>query len=94
MAIIRYTKDPNAKLDYPFNWAAWLPYGDAIASVSYVVEAGLALASSPAPSFSDTVATPFLEGGTVGMTYSVVCRITTAVGRIQDQTIYIYIADQ
>lgn len=94
MATVTYTKDPNAKLDYPFNWAAWLPYGDTIASVAYVVASGLTLSADPPPSFSNTVATPFLQGGTLGETYSVVCRITTAAGRIQDQTIYIYIADQ
>ena len=88
-----YTKDPDARLDYPFNWAQWLPFGDVLASAEYVVDPGLTLSSFPPPSLSDTVATPFLEGGTVGQTYEVVCRITTAEGRIEDSTIAIYIAD-
>ena len=33
----RYTKDPNAVLDYSVNWSAWLPANDTIAASAWTV---------------------------------------------------------
>ena len=76
-------KDPHATLDYGVDWATWLG-ADTIASVTWVVPAGLTLVSQ---SNTTTVAYVWLSGGTAGTTYQVVCRVTTAGGRIDDRTL-------
>ena len=35
-----YIKDPDAVLDYQWNWATWLPTGDTIASATVTAETG------------------------------------------------------
>jgi hypothetical protein len=38
-----WNKDPEARLDYSFDWSEWLPAGCVIASVAHTVPAGLTL---------------------------------------------------
>lgn len=78
-------KDPDATLDYGIDWSEWLG-ADTIASVTWVVPAGLTKESQ---SNTTTAAYAWLSGGTAGETYPVVCRITTAAGRIDDRTLEI-----
>lgn len=78
-----WRKDPNATLDYTFDWSDWLPSADTISSVAWQVSPGLTTASV---SNTTTTATIWLSGGTEGEKYSVRCRITTAAGRIEDAT--------
>lgn len=79
------TKDPQSTLDYAIDWSLWLGI-DTIASVSWTVPAGL---TQTAATNTTTSATIWLAGGTVGTRYPVVCRVTTAAGRIDDRTIRI-----
>lgn len=88
-----YEKDPDAKLDYSINWAAWLGV-DTISVSTWIADTGITIAGSPAPSNTATVATVWLSGGTLGGVYNVVNRITTAAGRIQDATLVIQIAQR
>ena len=83
-------KDPDATLDYAVDWAPYLD-NDTIESVLWTVPAGLSLT---AQSNDDTVATVWLSGGTVGISYEVVCRITTMAGRIDDRTISVLIVNK
>lgn len=81
----KYKKDPDALLDYTFDWALYLtPIGDAIASVVWVLSAGLTKVSG---AFTATTATVFVSGGVEGDTETVTCRITTSGGRTDDRTI-------
>ena len=42
-----FKKDPNATLDYTFDWSAWLtPIADTITSVTWVLSAGLTSVSA------------------------------------------------
>lgn len=85
------TKDPNAKLDYTFDWSAYLsPVGDAVAIAEFFVE-GVVIASQ---SVTPTTAVVWLTGGTLNSTHKVTCRITTDGGRKDDRTIYISIKEQ
>lgn len=85
-------KDPDATLDYPFDWSAWLAdIEDEYASHEIVVDEGLTLVSS---SYADGVITPFVSGGTLSQKHAVTCRITTVGGRIDDRTIYLDIKDR
>lgn len=85
-------KDPNARLDYPFDWSKWLlGIGDTIASVVWVLDPSLTKSSE---SFTAVTATVFITGGVVGTRCPVTCRITTAGGRTDDRTIYLKIVER
>ena len=88
-----FIKDPDAKLDYKFDWSDWLETAETITSYSLVVPTGLTKFSD---SNDDDSVTVWLTGGTVGTTYEVVCRITTDSNptRIEDRTITLIIAER
>jgi len=67
-------KHPNAVKDYDFDWSAWLPAGDAIASYTVAVDPGITIASD---SQSGAVVKVWLSGGTDTTVYGVRCTITT-----------------
>lgn len=79
------SKDPDAVLDYPFDWSTWLD-GDTISSHTITADSGITVDSSSA---TTSVVTVWLSGGTAGASYSVACRITTAAGRTDERTIRI-----
>lgn len=80
-----YKKDPNATLDYSFDWGPYLtPLVDTITSVEWILSAGLTKVSQ---SNTATTATAFISGGVLEETETLTCRITTAGGRIDDRTI-------
>lgn len=86
-----YIKDPDAVLDYQWDWATWLPTGDTIASATVTSDIGLTVDSA---SNTATVVTAWLSGGTVGESYDVTCRVVTADGRTDDRTITLLIRQQ
>lgn len=84
-----FKKDPDATLDYSFDWTAYLAAGsDLISSVTWVLSAGL-LQVSTVP--STTTPAIFVAGGVLDTTESITCRITTTGGRIDDRTIFLTI---
>jgi hypothetical protein len=83
--IPQYHKDPDAFLDYRWDWAPWLD-GDTISAHEILADPGIDVQSS---SNDDTAVVVWLAGGTVGVRYRITCRVTTAAGRIQDDTIHI-----
>ena len=93
MSVKVYTKDPNEKLDYPFNWANWLAYstGDTIATAAWTVPAGLTTVSV---SNTTTLATIWLSGGVAGTDYTVDCKITTAQGRTAERSIILAVRER
>jgi hypothetical protein len=95
----KIVKDPDATLDYPFNWAAWLDdIADTIASVAIIVQAGITLNLTSPHTNGYTIAGKtvivWLSGGTAGTTYRVTCRITTVGGRTDDRSIYVKVKDR
>lgn len=86
-----FEKEASAKLDYAMSWAAYLATGDSVATGVWTASAGITVSSSPAPSMTDNVATVWLEGGTAGATYYIVCSITTVDGRIDARAIKIIV---
>lgn len=81
-----FKKDPDAILDYSWDWVDWLESGETISTSLVVVSAGINLDSSSA---STTKATAWISGGTAGVPYLVTNRITTNLGRQDDRTITI-----
>jgi hypothetical protein len=81
-------KDPAAHLDYEFDWSAWLPDGDSIASFVLTSEGGVVCGQS---GHASGVVSVMVSGGTVNTEASVACRITTAAGRVDERTLYLVI---
>ncbi len=79
------TKDPDAILDYINDWVYWLN-GDTISTSQWTADTGITVVSSIK---TDTTATVWLSGGTVGSTYLVTNRIVTVAGRTDDRSISI-----
>lgn len=80
-----WRKDPEATLDYHIDWSAWLD-DDTISTVTWTVPTGLTQVTA---TYTTTVATVWLSGGTAGEEYQVACAITTAGGRTDERTIRI-----
>lgn len=86
-------KDKDATLDYQLDWEDWLN-GDTIQSSQWIVPNGITKESD---SFDSNNTLIWLSGGTIGVSYQVINRITT-VGtteqRIEDRTIVLKIVDK
>ena len=76
-------KDPNAKLDYTIDWTQWLDTDTITASTWEVSSTELTIESN---SNTNTATTVWLSAGLAGQIYTVTNRITTTLGRIQDQS--------
>ena len=96
-----WIKDPDAVLDYKFDWAAstngtgstdWLASGETIASHTITITAVTAsplTADSSAETDTDTSVTVWLSGGLAGTEYRVSCEIVTSDSRTDERTIKI-----
>jgi hypothetical protein len=85
-----FTHDPDAVLDYEFDWSAWLG-ADTITSHTVTAAAGLTVDSTTATA---TAVTAWLSGGSVGASYAVACHIVTAAGREDDRTVTISVLER
>ena len=83
----RFTKDPQAVLDYVIDWSAWL-VADTISASTWTVPAGL---TKVIDTKTTTSATVWLSGGAAGQQYQVVNTITTAGGRTEERTLTIVV---
>lgn len=80
------TVDPQATLDYVWDWTAWLAaLSDNIASIN-VTPVGCTLVKS---SFNGGLVTAWAGTGVAYMPASLTCQITTASGRIDERTVYL-----
>ena len=98
MATFTIRKDPNAVLDYTYDWKAdtngstdplatdWLVSEETISSHTITADAGIAVDSSSLTD-TNTSVTVWLSGGTAGTDYDVVCHIVTSAGREDDRTV-------
>lgn len=91
-------KDPNAVLDYTWDWTKWLTkIADTIASATIVLGGGATITAA-APTHTTTAVTALLSAGTVPVDpatlESATCRIVTAGGRTDDRTIYLQIVER
>ena len=78
-------KDPDAVLDYTFDWTEWLA-GDEITSYTITVPSGITKNSDSEVSTGKIQM--FLSGGTAGVTYPIACKISTTT-RIDERTMQI-----
>jgi hypothetical protein len=82
-----FVKDPDAILDYGFDWGLWLGI-DTIDTSTWIVESPLTIVPA-SESFDDDTTLVYLSGGDVGSNYELTNRITTANGRTDDRTVQI-----
>jgi hypothetical protein len=81
-----FTKDPDAVLDYRWDWSEWLETGETITSAVVTVPEGITKDSQDDTGETVTV---WLSGGTVETGYQIICHITTSEAREDDRSIYI-----
>lgn len=86
-----YTKDPDAVLDWAFDWTSWLADNETISSHTVTVPDGLTRDSDTE---SSGVVTVWLSGVTAGTEYRVSCLVVTSAGRTDERTITIRCRDR
>jgi hypothetical protein len=77
-----FKKDPDAVLDYDWDWTEWLG-NDTIDSFSVIVPTGMTLADATQ---ADGVVKAWLSGGVAKTSYVVTCQITTLGGRTDERS--------
>jgi hypothetical protein len=88
----KINKDPDAVLDYKFNWATYLTaITDTIVAAEAEADKGVEIDSV---SFTTTSVTVWASGGDVGETAVLTCRITTLGGRTDDRSVYLKIVER
>ena len=93
MPIQSFPKDPQAILDYTFDWSYWLAEGETIDSYILTVPAGVTLDSEQ---FTATTVTAWISGGTDGVSYTVACKIVTdnATPRTDERSIILIVSNR
>jgi hypothetical protein len=86
-----YVKDPNAVLDYQWDWSSWLDEGETITTATVTAPDGITVDSQ---ANTTTTVTAWLSGGSLSASYPVTCRVVTSDGRTDDRTISLYIRER
>ncbi len=92
------TKDPDALLDYLWDWSTYLG-DDTITDAVFYVNDNPETTVDPDyvaiedSSFTDTTATVWLSGGVVNIKSVITCHIVTAGGREDDRSLYLTIKE-
>ena len=85
MALSWPAKDPDEYLDYCIDWTKRLVDDDTIASVEWFLPSTDIEKSKESHDTSKAIV--WITGGLAGTTYPILCRVTTAQGRIMDQSV-------
>ena len=97
-----FIKDPDAVLDYKFDWKAltngsgtsdWLAAAETIASYTIDEDTGITVDSSSRTD-ANTSVTVWLSGGTAGTDYAVRCEIVTNASRTDERTMMIAVRER
>ena len=90
--VMENPKDPDAVLDYTWDWSKWLSASETISTATVVaVTPGISVLSS---SVVGSTVVAWIGGGTAGETYRVRCHITTNQSRADDRTISIRVEER
>ena len=90
-------KDPDAVLDYTFDWTDWLAAADDPDDVITTAdcEASTTVSGTVDATYHDASrVTAWVSGGEVGEQITLRCRITTQAGRIDDRTVYLKVKER
>lgn len=91
MGFRRYIKDPDAVLDYGFDWSDWLATDETISSATWTVPDGITEDSTER---STTATKVWLSGGTVGSEYTVACKVVTSDGRTDERSFVVEVVNR
>lgn len=87
-------KDPDARLDYSFDWSDWLQAGELIASHAVTVDG----VTKDSDTRSGAIVTAWVSGGSAlpGEVASITCLITTdsLPARTDQRTVYLRIRER
>ena len=89
-------KDPDADLDYGFDWTAWLGGTDTIIESTWLVPSASGLtAHSPSISTDGKVTSVWLKSGNASRAvYAATNHIKTAAGREDERSLRVTIVDR
>lgn len=85
-----FLKDPDAVLDYEFDWTAWLTGGETVTGHTISVD-GVTFVESTA---STTSVVAWVSEGTAGTFASITCQIVTSASRVDERTITLEVTDR
>jgi hypothetical protein len=99
-----FTKDPDAVLDYVFDWAPntngtpdgttdWLSSGETISTKTITATTGITVDSSTITD-TNTSVTVWLSGGAAGQNYTVSCEIVTSANRTDERSIVVQVVER
>lgn len=91
MSVKTYLKDPDAVLDYGFNWSDWLATDETISTSSWTVPDGITEGSDSKTTIKTSV---WLSGGTAGETYEITNEIVTSASRTDERTLSIRVVQR
>ncbi len=92
MAVFKdHKQDPDANLDWIFDWNPWLAEFETIANSEFILDPGITMTAETHTTKTTTV---WISGGTEGLTYKVTNRITTNEGRIDDRSFTLRITNR
>jgi len=91
MSVQTYLKDPDAKLDFGFNWSDWLATGETISTSEWDVETGITEDSDSKTTIKTSV---WLSGGTAGTTYEITNKVVTSQSRTDERTLSIRVVER
>ncbi|MFJ5231037.1 hypothetical protein ACIQBJ_14220 [Kitasatospora sp. NPDC088391] len=103
MATNQNLKDPDAILDWIWDWSDWLASGETIATSTFITSAGITVPARvplpgggtvPGASNTTTTATVWWSGGSPSQPYLITNRITTSAGRTDDRSITVRVIDR
>jgi hypothetical protein len=95
----QYKKDPQAVLDYVWDWAAdapdgpWLAPGETITAHVITADEGITIDSTSLLAGNQSVLA-WLSGGTAGAAYMVTCQITTNQNRTDHRSILVKVTNR
>ena len=88
-----FVKDPDAVLDYKWDWSDWLATGETISSHTIPTVTGITLDSSSITD-TNTSVTAWYSSGTALTDYDVTCQIITSDSREDDRTVTLKVRDR
>ena len=91
MSVAQYLKDPDAVLDYGFDWSDWLADGETISTSTWTIPTGL---TEDSETETTTATKVWLSGGTAGTDYTVSNKIVTSDGRTDERSMTIRVQER
>lgn len=86
-----YLLDPNATLDFAFDWASWLEDGETLTAETVTATAGATVIND---TIDGTRVVYWLTGGQVGSDVEVTCRVTSSAGRVDERSVRVLVRDR